>query len=575
MIITARATAAILCTALGLAASGGARSGGAQEVVRRVTQDSVRRDSVTRSCDTTITRTTAGNLSGARIRSLDIQTNGPKALPGVGRFASHLASHLHATTHSGTVRRDLQFAVHDTVDTTAVGESMRRLRHRSYIRDVVLRGVRCGTDSVDLQVTTYDRWSLSASVGVQSNASYGGLDERNLLGTGREGSVSIASRQGKIGGAVGYTDPFLLNLPVYLKMRAARFVDGSDIRGRVRNADQSVTDRWRSQLVFARYRQDSRKIEQFGGDPVLVEQAFKRDAAFLLFGRRIGEATHTATSILFGADFERASLNAPDNALVVGPRLVERRYHGPTVGLGRQAVAFDTVGWLAERQLLVDIPLGLEMEGLIGAGREDVSRRGAAFGSAWLGKMWIPSRERLVSIDLWTSGYLIGSHHNFDAASSRGLFSYYARSGNTLYSLHGAAEKLVNPDPDVRALETFDPTISLIPTPYRLSENAFAVQLEQARHLRSVIRSIGLDGAVFVATSIRTASALSQHDHFGVTALGAGLRVVPGGAGSGSLRLDILYPVLKSPGTRNGPVLAVSVTPWLQSNRQREDPRLR
>ncbi|MGI8547228.1 MAG: hypothetical protein ACR2M1_07825, partial [Gemmatimonadaceae bacterium] len=252
-----------------------------------------------------------------------------------------------------------------------------------------------------------------------------------------------------------------------------------------------------------------------------------------------------------------------------------RRYYGPTVGISRQAVAFDTVGWLAERQLLVDVPLGLEMEALIGAGHEDVSRQAAAFGSAWLGKMWIPSPERLISVDLWTSGYLIGSHRTLDAASSRGLVSYYARRGNTLLSLHGAAEKLVNPDPDVRALETFDPTISLIPTPYRLSENAVAAQVEEARHLHSVIRTVGLDGAVFVATSIRTASALSQHDHFGVTGLGAGLRLVPGGAGSGSLRLDVLYPVLKSPGTRRGPTIAVSVTPWLQSNRQREDPRLR
>ncbi|MGI8549161.1 MAG: hypothetical protein ACR2M1_17870, partial [Gemmatimonadaceae bacterium] len=299
-----------LCIAPALAFN----TGGAQEPVR---------DATTRSCDTTVTRTTAGNLSGARIRSLAIQTEGPTALPGVGRFSSH----LHSTTRSGTVRRDLQFAVNDTVDTISVGESMRRLRHRSYIRDAVLSGVRCDSGSVDLRVTTYDRWSLSASVAVQSNTSYGGLDERNLLGTGREGSVSIASRQGRIGGAIGYTDPFLLNLPVYLKVRGARFVDGSDLRGRLRNADQSVTDRWRSQLVFARYRQDSHKTEEFGGEPVLVQQAFKRDAAFLLFGRRIGEATLSATSILFGADFERASLNAPDRALVVGPRLVERRYY--------------------------------------------------------------------------------------------------------------------------------------------------------------------------------------------------------------------------------------------------------
>lgn len=551
----------IVCTSVALCGTG--RRGDAQQLVQPVQP--------VRVCDTTVTRTTAGNLSGARIRSLVIRTEGPPAIPGVGRIASH----LHATTRVATVRRDLRFTERDTVDTVQVGESMRRLRQRSYLRDAVLTGVRCGGDSVDVYLTTRDRWSLSASVSVQSNTSYGGLDERNLFGTGREGSVLIASRQGKLGGALGYTDPYLLNLPVYLKVRGARFVDGSDIRGRLRNAEQSVADRWRSQLVFARYRQDSRKVEQFGGEPVLVQQAFRRDGVFLLVGRRVGDATRTATSILFGADFERASLNAPDRALVVGPRLVQRRYHGPTVGLGRRAVAFDTVGWLSQRQLLVDVPLGVELEGLIGVGHEDVSGGTASFGSAWIGRMWIPSYQSLVSVDFWTSGYLIANRRNFDAASSRALVSYYARRGSSLLTLHGAAEKLVNPDPDVRALETFDPTISLIPTPYRLSENAVAAQAEEAWPLHLPIRAVGLDGAVFIATSLRTASALSQRDHFGVTAVGAGLRLLPGGSGSGALRLDLLYPVFRSAGARRGPVVAVSVAPWLQSNRQREDPRLR
>lgn len=554
--------ATLLCAILGVAHT----RAGAQEP----TQEPVR-DILMAHCDTTISRTTAGPLSGARIRRLTITPQAPTPLPGLGRFVSR----LHVTTRSATVQRDLQFAAHDTVDTTAIGESMRRLRQRSYLGSAVLSGVRCGSDSVDLRLTTTDRWSLAGSLAVQSNTSYGGLSERNLLGTGREASISIASRLGKLGGAIGYTDPFLLNLPVYLRVRAARFSDGSDLRGRLRNADQSVTDLWRSQLAFGRYRQDSHRIEDFGGVPLAVTQSFHRDAAFLLFGRRIGPATTSAISILFGADFEHASLNVPDNALVVGPRLVDRRYYGPSVGLGRRAVVFDTVGWLTERQLLVDVPLGLEAEGLIGAGREDVSRRGAAFGSAWLGKMWIPARQRLVSLDMWTSGYRIGGRRNFDDASSRALFSYYARRGGTLYSLHGAAEKLVNPDPDLRALETFDPTISLIPTPYRLSENAFAGGFEGARHIHSPVRAVGLDGAVFMATSLRTASALSQRDHFGVVAVGTGLRVIPTGTGSGSLRLDLLYPVLKSPGVRRRPSFAVSVTPWLQSNRAREDPRLR
>ena len=140
---------------------------------------------------------------------------------------------------------------------------------------------------------------------------------------------------------------------------------------------------------------------------------------------------------------------------------------------------------------------------------------------------------------------------------------------------HFAAEKLVNPDPDVQALQTFDPTLPVIPDVYRLSENAMEAEFERATHVRSPLKVFNVDAAVFTAASYRTASALSQHDHFGVAVIGAGLRLLPASQGSGSLRLDVLYPAFRSPGARNGVTFAVSVAPWLQANRQRDDPRLR
>ena len=525
------------------------------------------------TCDTIVSRTTAAELSGLRIHSLSVRALPPATLPG---GAGKLVSHLHRTTRPATILRDFPIAAGDTVDTLVVGESMRRLRQRPYLADAQLIGARCAPGSaVDLTIVTSDKWSLNPSFAAQAGSSYGGVEERNLLGSGRAGNLSLATREGRIGGALGYTDPYLLRLPLYLRMRVAEYGDGDEVRVRFRNAEQSIHDEWRYQLAISRYRRDTHKEEAFGGSSVLVAQAFHREGAFLLVGRRIGEVGASANLILFGFDFERASLNAPDNSLTVGPKLVERRYHGPTVGYARRAAVFDTVGWLADRQLLVDVPLGVEMEGLLGGGREDVSRHAAAFGSLWLGKMWVPGTERLASFDFWSSGYRIGNRNNFDAASSRALMSYYTRHGSALYSVHVAAEKLVNPDPDVKALQTFDPTLALIPAVYRLSENAAAAEFERATHVRSPIHAFGIDAAIFAAGSYRTASALSQRDHFGVAAVGAGLRLLPATQGSGSLRLDVLYPVLSSPGTRRGFTLAASITPWLQANRQREDPRLR
>lgn len=524
-------------------------------------------------CDTTVSRTTASALSGMRVRSVNVRALPPATLPGA---AGRAVSHLHRITRPGTILRDFPIAAGDTVDTVAVGESMRRLRQRAYLANAELIAAHCAPgNEVDLTIVTSDKWSLNPNFTAQAGSAYGGVEERNLLGTGRAGSLSFATREGRLGGAFGYTDPYLLSLPLYLRMRLAEYGDGDEIRARFRNAEQSVQDDWRYQLTISRYRRDTHKEQAFGGYSVLVDQAFHREGVFLLIGRRIGDVGASANSILFGFDSEHASLNAPDNSLTVGPKLVERRYHGPTVGLARRAVVFDTVGWLADRQILVDVPLGIEMEGLVSAGREDVSRQPAAYGSVWLGKMWVPGIERLASLDFWSAGYRIQKRSNFDAASTRALVSYYARSGNVLYSFRLAAEKLVNPDPDVKALQTFDPTLPLIPTVYRLSENAVAGEFERATHVHSPIHAFSIDAALFSAASYRTASALSQHDHFGVAAIGVGLRLLPAAQGSGALRLDLLYPVLKSPHARNGFTLAVSVTPWLQANRQRDDPRLR
>ena len=524
-------------------------------------------------CDTILSRTTASELSGLRVNSVTVRSLPPATLPGI---AGKLVSHLHRTTRPATILRDFPIAAGDTVDTLVVGESMRKLRQRPYLADAYLIGTRCAdSNAVDVTIVSLDKWSLNPSFAAQAGSSYGGVEERNLLGTGRGANLSLATREGRLGGALGYTDPLLLNLPLYLRLRLAKYGDGDEVRARFRNAEQSIKDKWRYQLAISRYRRDTHKEQAFGGSSVLVDQAFHREGAFLLVGRRIGEVGASANFFLFGFESERASLNAPDNTFTVGPKLVERRYHGPTVGFARRAAAFDTVGWLAERQILVDVPLGVELEGTISGGREDVARHAAAFGSVWLGKMWIPGIERLASLDFWSSGYRIGSRNNFDAASSRALLSYYTRRNGALYSLHVAAEKLVNPDPDVKALQTFDPTLPLIPNVYRLSENAVAAEFERASHIHSPLRAFNIDAAVFTAGSYRTASALSQQDHLGVAAVGAGLRLLPAAQGSGSMRLDVLFPVLRSPQARHGITFAVSITPWLQSNRQRDDPRLR
>ena len=247
---------------------------------------------------------------------------------------------------------------------------------------------------------------------------------------------------------------------------------------------------------------------------------------------------------------------------------------GLKTGLSRRAAAFDTLNWLVEKQILIDVPVGFEWEALAGAGYEAITRGPAIFLNGWTGRMWEHGKQNLSQLDLWGSGYHASRRSNWDDASVRGAFSIYKKTIIGVSSSHFLAEKLVNPDPDVRALSNLDRTVYAIKPLFRFAEEAYAAEVQQTTYLRDLTSSFALDGGLFTAASLRRKSPLSQSDHVTVVVLGAGIRLVPTTPGSGAVRLDLMYPVIGSRGVVKHAVLALSLSPWLEASRHREDPRL-
>ncbi len=505
-------------------------------------------------------------MTGRRIDSVGIETKAPPPLPGL----AGIAGKVHVTTRKFVIRRDLLFSSGDTVDTTRVAESIRRLRHRPYLAHAVIEGHSCGAGQpVTLIVRTEDRWTTKPNLTVQSTSSFIGIQEDDLFGTGRSGSLSFALREGRAGIAAGYEDFWFFGQSLSAKLRGALYADGNYFRGRFRNQEQSVYDKWRSQLIVSQYMRDSRDT------PDKLFQSFERRTALAFVGRRISATPMHVDDILFGAEAERAELNAPDRAMLVGPHLAKRRYAGGKIGLARRAAAFDTLTWLIEKQILIDVPRGSEWEVFAGAGHDAVTKEPGLFLNGWAGHMWSPDERTLSQIDLWGSGYRIAHRGNWDDASVRGAFSSYRRTLNGVFSGYLLAEKLVNPDPDVRALSNLDITSYAIKRAYRFAEEAYAGGVQQSVHIHDLSKSVALDGAFFTAASLRRKSPFSQSDHVTVAVIGAGLRLVPTTPGSGALRLDVMYPVAGSRGAENHAVIALSLSPWLEASRHREDPRLR
>jgi hypothetical protein len=144
------------------------------------------------------------------------------------------ANLIHITTRERVIRDALLFAPGDAASAAAVSESERRLRALPWLVDASIDPVAAGPGVVDALVRTHDGWSLS--LGVKYNHAGGedtwaiALDERNLLGFGKELLVSRERDLDRYTTELAYRDPFLLGSSWRLQ---AAYQDLSDGRGRL------------------------------------------------------------------------------------------------------------------------------------------------------------------------------------------------------------------------------------------------------------------------------------------------------------------------------------------------------
>ncbi|HEU4564533.1 MAG TPA: hypothetical protein VFS05_07790 [Gemmatimonadaceae bacterium] len=508
-------------------------------------------------CRTVASRTSLAQLSGARIASVDIETRAPDPI----RIIGPIVDRLHVTTRESTVRRQLLFAPGDTVDTLRVAESMRRLRGQRYLGDVRVVARRCGDDSpVALTVTTRDLWSTKASVRVQGNSqSVIGLTERNLLGTGREASAYVRTERQRVGVGAALIDPWFLGTPLRAVLGTNSYRDGADWFATLGSRQRSVFDTWQGELSLS---QSTRDAIASRGD------IFERQMASLLFTRRVLVSPTSVTGVIFGAEAERASLDAAPDAPIVGPSIVRRSYVALDLGVTHRSARYDTLTWLLPSKAIVDVPLGFEGEAVMGVGRNLLTGQPAMRMDAWAGRMWLPGSHTMLSADVWGSGFQ--TEGGWTAGTARAAVAAVLDAGNGLWTAKIAGEHLFSPDPDVRALASEDPTLRALPSRGRLAETAVGASLERSFHLMGLTHSWGVDWAAFGAASLREDPVSPNPEQLYAGVVGLGLRLAPTKVGRGSARLDFGYPVVRSPDVPRRPFIAISVSPWLQSNRHRD-----
>jgi hypothetical protein len=289
--------------------------------------------------------------------------------------------------------------------------------------------------------------------------------------------------------------------------------------------------------------------------------------------RRLFDTPAAVTSVLSGVETERAELTAGTNALIAGPQRANRNFLGLSIGAGRASVAYDTLTWMLPNKGIVDVPLSFETEAVVGLGREFVRDVPMMHLDLWAGKAWLPSRRSLAVADVWALGY--ASSGQFDAATLRASLGYFRAAARGFWATRLTAERLVNPDPDVRSFVTIDPTTPLLPDGSRLAQSAVGLSMERDVTLFPLTRSWALNGALFGSASSRWETVSPGLEHTDVGIVGLGLRLTPTRLGRATARLDVGYPIpiSRAPLAKRGLYFGIGLSPWWGDERHRPSRR--
>jgi len=171
--------------------------------------------------------------AGAIIRAINITTDdvfdpdNPKENKALYRFANR----THIDTRAEVIENALLFEVGDKFAARLLDESARSLRARNFLAEVTIepRNYDAVANTVDIDVRVRDSWTLSTDLKFHHSGGVSewgvGLEDRNLLGFGKELKVSYRSYVDRDEQYLGYTDPNLLGSRARL---SAVYTDASD-----------------------------------------------------------------------------------------------------------------------------------------------------------------------------------------------------------------------------------------------------------------------------------------------------------------------------------------------------------
>ena len=520
--------------------------------------------SASADCAVVESRSSLSSLSGTVITSVDIVSDGP-SLPGL----TSAFGLLHPVSQASIIRRQLLFAPGDTVDTLLVGETMRRLRAQRLFADAVILARRCDpSGGVALSVNTRDTWTLrpTARMKSQSQLSFG-IEERNLLGSGRSMSLTREMTLRGNGAAFALTDPFVFGQDVSGHFRLSNLAGGHALRLGLLRHDYSVFDTWRAEGNFAR---------SSYGDTIIGERALHTVSAMTLVGRRIDNNPTSVLTLLAGAEFDSAASISPSKRKSAVPGQAHvRSFLGADVGLMQRTAQFDTASWIVPGRGFLDVPMGWEGEAVMGGGYERDAQAAALKVDGWTGRVFIPERGQILMVDAWASMYF---GHGVDRNQiARASLSWFSAASRGLWGVRVTAEDLYELDPDRRGLSLMplaDYTTPVLRSYAVRARHTVAGSIDRDVRLFNVAASSVLNAGGFIAGSYRWDVDNNGGRPIQAGVIGARLRLLSANGAVSSTRLDIGFPVLRNEVIARKPFVVLTFGSLFDVSRQRDGRRV-
>lgn len=342
---------------------------------------------------------------GARIGRIEIAVENvfDTSNPDEDKLLYRWANRMHVTTRENVVASILLFEEGDRLEPRLLAESARLLRSRDFLVEAAVEPSAYDeeTNTVDIRVVARDGWSLSPEIKIGRNGGENelglGIEESNLLGTGKGLTVSYSTDVDRDERYFGYSDPNVRGSRVQLDAVAADTSDGDRFSVRAGRPFFALDTRWAVEgLIRDEERIDpiydlGETIDEFSQlrRTLSVEGGWSR-------GLRGGRALRWLAGFTRDENEFRPAPDYPDPLLL--PE--ERTFAYPWVGFQLIEDDFRIMSELNDIGRTEDVPLGLNVTATVGASSDlfGADRRALLFAFD-ASKGWEPGPGRLLLLD--------------------------------------------------------------------------------------------------------------------------------------------------------------------------------